>query len=144
MPDRLLTARDVSRLLGVVPATVLRWARDDDLPAIRLPSGQIRFRPEAIEAWLAGRGQCRRVARMAAASRRMRHKHLVVLASRCYGRAMTKSSHPTKPVPIRIPVDMVTRIDAVKDPLIPREAFVRHLLEQALQAEERKAKKTRR
>jgi hypothetical protein len=36
---------------------------------------------------------------------------------------------------------MVARIDALKDPLIPREAYVRHLLEQALAAEERKAGK---
>jgi hypothetical protein len=46
-----------------------------------------------------------------------------------------------KPVPVRIPPEMVARIDAVKDELVPREAFVRRLLERALQAEERKATK---
>jgi hypothetical protein len=47
----------------------------------------------------------------------------------------------TKPVPIRIPPEMVARIDALKDPLVPREAYVRALLDRALKAEERKAKR---
>ena len=52
---------------------------------------------------------------------------------------MSKPDPHAKPVPIRIPPDMVARIDALKDPLIPREAYVRHLLDQALTALERKA-----
>jgi hypothetical protein len=36
---------------------------------------------------------------------------------------------------------MVARIDALKGELVPREAYVRHLLEKALRAEERKASK---
>jgi hypothetical protein len=46
-----------------------------------------------------------------------------------------------KPVPVRIPPEMVARIDALKGPLVPRERYVRHLLERALKAEERKAAK---
>lgn len=46
-----------------------------------------------------------------------------------------------KPVPVRIPAEMVARIDAVKGPLVPRERYVRELLERALRAEERKAAK---
>jgi hypothetical protein len=46
----------------------------------------------------------------------------------------------TKPVPVRIPPEMVARIDALKG-LVPREAYVRHLLDRALKAEERKAAK---
>lgn len=46
-----------------------------------------------------------------------------------------------KAVPVRIPPDMVARIDALKGELVPREAYVRHLLEKALKAEERKASK---
>jgi hypothetical protein len=46
-----------------------------------------------------------------------------------------------KAVPVRIPAEMVARIDAVKGELVPREAYVRHLLDNALEAEERKAKK---
>jgi hypothetical protein len=40
---------------------------------------------------------------------------------------------------VRIPVEMGDRIDALKDPLAPREAYVRVLLDKALKAEERKA-----
>jgi hypothetical protein len=47
----------------------------------------------------------------------------------------------TKPVPVRIPPEMVARIDALKGPLVPREPYVRHLLDRALKTEERKAAK---
>jgi excisionase family DNA binding protein len=53
--DRLLTAREVSELLDVTPATVLRWTRNGDLPAVRLPSGAIRYRPAELEVWLSER-----------------------------------------------------------------------------------------
>lgn len=52
---RLLTARQVAELLGVSTETVLRWTRRGVLPGIRLPSGALRFRVEAIEQWLAER-----------------------------------------------------------------------------------------
>jgi hypothetical protein len=48
---------------------------------------------------------------------------------------------PTKPIPVRVPPELVARIDALKDPLVPREAFVRYLLDRALKLEERKAKR---
>jgi excisionase family DNA binding protein len=51
----LLTARRVADLLGVSPETVLRWVRTGKLPALRLPSGQIRFREDEIDRWLEGR-----------------------------------------------------------------------------------------
>lgn len=48
---------------------------------------------------------------------------------------------PTKPVPVRIPPEMVARIDRLRG-LVPRETYIReHLLEQALKLEERKAAK---
>lgn len=65
-------------------------------------------------------------------------------AIRCYHEVMTNSATHSKPVPVRIPPEMVARIDALKDPLIPREAYVRALLDKALTAEERKATKPRR
>jgi hypothetical protein len=46
----------------------------------------------------------------------------------------------TKPVPVRIPPPMVERIDALRG-LVPREAYVRDLLDKALKAQERKAAK---
>jgi excisionase family DNA binding protein len=53
MPSSLLTARQVALILGLQPATVLRWVRDGKLPAIRLPSGQLRFTERDLDAWLA-------------------------------------------------------------------------------------------
>jgi excisionase family DNA binding protein len=49
---RLLTAREVSDMLGVSSETVLRWTRRGDLPAIKLPGGAIRFREEDLDGWL--------------------------------------------------------------------------------------------
>ena len=46
-----------------------------------------------------------------------------------------------KPLPVRIPAEMVARIDKLRPDLVPREAFVRKLLDQVLSAEERKAAK---
>jgi excisionase family DNA binding protein len=40
---RLLTARAVADILDVCPETVLRWIRNGELPAIRLPGGAIRI-----------------------------------------------------------------------------------------------------
>jgi excisionase family DNA binding protein len=48
----LLTARQVGDLLGVSAETVLRWTRRGQLPAIRLPGGAIRFRPQELDGWL--------------------------------------------------------------------------------------------
>jgi excisionase family DNA binding protein len=42
-------------MLGVSTETLLRWTRRRELPAVRLPGGAIRYRPESIEAWLAER-----------------------------------------------------------------------------------------
>ena len=43
-------------MLSVSSETVLRWTRSRELPAIRLPSGQIRYRPDGLDAWLQARG----------------------------------------------------------------------------------------
>lgn len=50
----LLTAREVAEMIGVSTETLLRWTRTGKVPALHLPSGQVRFRPEAVEAWLDG------------------------------------------------------------------------------------------
>ena len=55
MSARLLTAREVAGMLGVSTETILRWTRKGEVPAVKLPSGQIRFREAEIEAWLAER-----------------------------------------------------------------------------------------
>ena len=47
----------------------------------------------------------------------------------------------TKTLPVRIPLEMVARIDKLRG-LVPRETYVReHLLEPAIRREERKAGK---
>lgn len=56
----------------------------------------------------------------------------------------TEGTTKRKSLPVRISPELVERIDALKDPLIPREAFVRKLLEQAITAEERKARRGKR
>lgn len=48
----LLTAPEVADQARVSPETVRRWVREGLLPAIELPSGRLRFRPEDIEALL--------------------------------------------------------------------------------------------
>lgn len=52
MNERLATAREVADLLGVSPETVLRWTRRGELPAIRLPGGAVRYRPDELDSWL--------------------------------------------------------------------------------------------
>lgn len=52
MSEPLLTARELAEKLGVHVETVLRWTRTGRLPGFRLPSGALRFRESAIEAWL--------------------------------------------------------------------------------------------
>jgi len=42
-----------------------------------------------------------------------------------------------KPVPVRIPPELVVRLDRQRG-LVPREAYVRDLLEKALRRQERK------
>lgn len=46
-----------------------------------------------------------------------------------------------KPLPVRIPAELVERIDALRG-LVPRETYVRHLLSEAVAAQERKAGKS--
>jgi excisionase family DNA binding protein len=55
MREPLLTAREVAERLGVSASALLRWTRAGQVPAVKLPSGAVRYRPEQIEAWLAAR-----------------------------------------------------------------------------------------
>jgi excisionase family DNA binding protein len=52
MSERLLTAREVAEQLGVSAGALLRWTRAGQVPAVKLPSGAIRYAPERIDAWL--------------------------------------------------------------------------------------------
>jgi excisionase family DNA binding protein len=53
--ERLLRAREVAEALDVSPETVLRWTRRGELPGVKLPSGAIRYRPEALDEWIVAR-----------------------------------------------------------------------------------------
>ncbi len=53
--EPLLRAHEVAELLGISPETVLRWTRRGELPAIRLPGGAVRYRPDEFRAWLESR-----------------------------------------------------------------------------------------
>lgn len=55
MTSTMLTAREVADVLAVSTETILRWTRHGELPAVRLPGGALRYRPEALEEWLAAR-----------------------------------------------------------------------------------------
>ncbi len=51
----LLTARTVAEALDVCAETVLRWIRNGELPAIRLPGGAIRINESDLHDWLRSR-----------------------------------------------------------------------------------------
>jgi excisionase family DNA binding protein len=46
---QLLTARETAQQLRVNPETILRWVREDKLPAVKLPGGAIRIDPRQVE-----------------------------------------------------------------------------------------------
>jgi excisionase family DNA binding protein len=52
---QLLTARAVADMLDVCTETVLRWIRNGQLPAIRLPGGAIRIVKCDLDDWLRSR-----------------------------------------------------------------------------------------
>lgn len=53
MSEHLYTAEDVATLLGVKKTTVYSLVRAQQIPHVRLGTRAIRFRPTAIDAWLA-------------------------------------------------------------------------------------------
>jgi excisionase family DNA binding protein len=55
-PLQLLTPDKVADLLGIERLTVIRLARAKKIPAIKVGKA-VRFRPAAIETWLAQREQ---------------------------------------------------------------------------------------
>jgi excisionase family DNA binding protein len=52
MPAEMLSTSAAAALIGVSDETLRRWADDKKIRHVRLPSGQLRFRPEDIEAAL--------------------------------------------------------------------------------------------
>lgn len=50
----------------------------------------------------------------------------------CYSLCMAELA--ARPLKTRVPAELVERIDKLRDPLIPREAYIRDLLDRALTA----------
>jgi excisionase family DNA binding protein len=50
--ERMLTARELAERLGVSTGALLRWTRAGKVPAVKLPSGAVRYRPGELEVWL--------------------------------------------------------------------------------------------
>jgi excisionase family DNA binding protein len=57
VPALLLTVREVAHGIGVSRATVYRWAEEGRLRHVRLSSNVLRFRPEDLAAFIAGRAR---------------------------------------------------------------------------------------
>lgn len=55
MTERLLTARELADRLGISTGALLRWTRARKVPAVKLPSGAVRYVPKEIDEWLAER-----------------------------------------------------------------------------------------
>jgi excisionase family DNA binding protein len=52
--DRYLTSREVARLFGVDPKTIVRWAAAGRITSVKTPGGRLRY-PEAEVLALRGR-----------------------------------------------------------------------------------------
>ena len=52
MADDLITTSEAARMLGVSRATVARWIKLGQLPAVRLPSGVYRIHRDVVERML--------------------------------------------------------------------------------------------
>jgi excisionase family DNA binding protein len=50
--DKLMTLRDVSEMLGIPVHTLYRWRHNGDGPAGYRVGRHVRYRREAVEAWL--------------------------------------------------------------------------------------------
>ncbi len=51
----LMTAKDVADYLGLALGTVLKMSSDGRLPSVRVGSRTLRFKPEAIDEYIASR-----------------------------------------------------------------------------------------
>ena len=52
LTEELLTSAEVAQLFRVSTKTVSRWARLGQLPVIRTPSGQLRFRRRDVDEFI--------------------------------------------------------------------------------------------
>jgi len=58
--EKLLTPSELARFLSVRPGTIYSWiSRGIDIPYVKI-GGTVRFREEAIQAWLLEKEQARK------------------------------------------------------------------------------------
>jgi excisionase family DNA binding protein len=50
--DRLLTAKELARILGVDSTTIQNWVRTGQIPSVKLGTRTRRFRRSEVENWL--------------------------------------------------------------------------------------------
>jgi excisionase family DNA binding protein len=50
----LLTVKDLEKRLKIFYPTLYKWAREGEIPSIRF-GRQVRFDPDAVEAWIRSR-----------------------------------------------------------------------------------------
>ncbi len=55
--EKLLTLKDVCRILVVEPGTVYGWIHRKKIPVLRLSNRMVRFKMADIEKWLADKSQ---------------------------------------------------------------------------------------
>ena len=46
---RFLTAEEVAERYDTTAETIRRWAREDRIPAVKMPSGRVKFRRSVID-----------------------------------------------------------------------------------------------
>lgn len=54
--ERLLSASEAAKLLGIHPVTLLKWARRKTIPSFRI-GRKVAFRVSELEAWLKKRSE---------------------------------------------------------------------------------------
>lgn len=62
LPDRLITAEEAALYLGYSEGTVRNKASAGEIPFTKLPSGALRFRISALDAWIAAHNEPKRPA----------------------------------------------------------------------------------
>jgi excisionase family DNA binding protein len=56
--DLYLTAKEAARIVNLHPVTLLKWAREGDVPHIRLSPRKILFPLSRLNQWLADYTKC--------------------------------------------------------------------------------------
>lgn len=50
--NRLLTAKEIAKMLKISPYTVKRWVKMEKIQAVRIGPQILRFEPETVNRWI--------------------------------------------------------------------------------------------